>query len=62
MFGKTINTKLYHNENKLIQIKNALEENNENIIKYHNNILNETVKTDLLRQAMSQVWIIVIYF
>ena len=46
MFEKTINTKLYHNENKLIQIKNSLEENNENIIKYHNNIVNETVKTD----------------
>ena len=45
-FEKKINIKLYNNENKLIQIKNSLEENNENIIKYYNNILDDTIKSE----------------
>ena len=44
-FEKNINTKLYENENKLINIQNFIEKNANNIIKYHNNILNETIKT-----------------
>ena len=44
-FEKNINTKLYENENKLINIQNSIEKNANNIIKYHNNILNETIKT-----------------
>ena len=44
-FEKNINTKLYENENKLIKIQNSIEQNANNIIKYHNNILNETIKT-----------------
>ena len=54
MFEKHINTKLYNNENKLIQIKNSLEENNVNIIKYHNNILNETIKSDYTKTEHEQ--------
>jgi hypothetical protein len=45
-FEKKINIKLYNNENKLIKIKKSIEENKENIIKYHNNILNETIKSE----------------
>ena len=45
-FEKKINTKIYSNENKLIKIKNSLEDNANNIINYHNNILNETIKTN----------------
>ena len=45
-FEKKINIKLYNNENKLIKIKKKIEENKENIIKYHNNILNETIKSE----------------
>ena len=44
-FEKNINTILYSNENKLMKIQKSIEENANNIIKYHNNILNETIKT-----------------
>ena len=44
-YEKNINTKLYENENKLTNIQNLIEQNTNNIIKYHNNILNETIKT-----------------
>ena len=53
-FEKKVNTKLYHNENKLIQIKNAIEENKENIFKYHNNILDETLKTNYTKTVCEQ--------
>ena len=53
-FEKKVNTKLYHNENKLIQIKNAIEENKENIFKYHNNILDETLKTTYTKTVCEQ--------
>ena len=45
-FEKKINTKLYSNENKLTKIQNLLENNENNIINYHNNNLNETLKTN----------------
>ena len=45
-FEKKINTKLYSNENKLTKIQNLLENNENNIINYHNNNLNETIKTN----------------
>ena len=45
-FEKKINTKLYANENKLMSIQNTIEKNTNNIIKYHNNIMNETIKTN----------------
>ena len=48
-FEKRINIKLYNNENKLIQIKNTIEENNENIIQYYNNILDDTIKSEYTR-------------
>ena len=44
-FEKKINTKLYENENKLMKIQSSIEKNANNIIKFHNNILNETIKT-----------------
>ena len=45
-FEKKINLKLYNNENKLNHIKNNIEENKEDIIKYYNNELNETIKSE----------------
>ena len=45
LFEKKINTKLYHNENKLIQMNNSLNDNKTNIINYQNNILCETIKS-----------------
>lgn len=45
-FEKKINIKLYSNENKLTKIQNLLENNENNIINYHNNNLNETIKTN----------------
>ena len=45
-FEKKLNLKLYNNENKLIQIKNNIENDKENIIKYYNNELNETLKSE----------------
>ena len=45
-FEKKINTKLYENENKLMKIQSSIEKNANNIIKFHNNILNETMKTN----------------
>ena len=51
---KKINIKLYNNENKLIQIKNAIEDNNENIIKYYNNILDDTIKSEYTRTYHEQ--------
>ena len=53
-FEKKINIKLYNNENKLIQIKNAIEDNNENIIKYYNNILDDTIKSEYTRTYHEQ--------
>ena len=54
LFEKKINTKLYHNENKLIQVKNTLEDNNQNILMYHNNILNETIKSNYTKTEHNQ--------
>ena len=45
-FEKNINSKLYENENKLMKIQTSIEKNTNNIIKYHNNILNETIKSN----------------
>ena len=44
-FEKKINTKLYESENKLMKIHASIEKNANNIIRFHNNILNETIKT-----------------
>ena len=44
-FEKRINTKLYESENKLMKIQTSIEKNTNNIIRFHNNILNETIKT-----------------
>ena len=44
-FEKRINTKLYESENKLMKIQASIEKNTNNIIRFHNNILNETIKT-----------------
>ena len=45
-FEKKINTKLYESENKLMKIHASIEKNANNIIRFHNNILNETMKTN----------------
>lgn len=45
-FEKNINSRLYENENKLMKIQTSIEKNTNNIIKYHNNILNETIKSN----------------